>query len=374
MTEPIEPTPQASVLRRAARKAARTAGEAVGPHLLTRVNHLEHLTTQLELARDHLADTAEGISTNLELLKAEFRGLLETVEHLGLAIAPATGLAGAEARLVELRERVNFIDRQVRSLTPPTSDPSSGVVAASGNDHDSTVADPEPAVGGSGFDYIGFEHRFRGDADTATALFAERYLPLLQGHAPVLDIGCGRGELVELLQHQGIEARGVDIDADMVAEAVGRGLTATHADGAAYLRAQAADSLGAVTAIHVVEHLPLNTLVELLELTASRLAPGGVFIAETPNPASLIVLGNSYIMDPSHEWPLHPSLLSFLCERAGFSDIELRHYSPATDYHLPLVEEAADTPPWVSTINTAFSKLNEVLFGPQEYAVLARKR
>ena len=76
-------------------------------------------------------------------------------------------------------------------------------------------------------------------------------------------------------------------------------------------------SLGSIISVHVVEHLPLATLVELLELAATRLRPGGIFVAETPNPASLIVLGNSYILDPTHVWPLHPSLLTFLCERAG---------------------------------------------------------
>jgi hypothetical protein len=123
--------------------------------------------------------------------------------------------------------------------------------------------------------------------------------------------------------------------------------------------------------VHVAEHLPLPALVDLLELAATRLRPGGILVAETPNPASLVVLGNSYILDPTHVWPLHPSLLTFLCERAGFRDVELRFHAPAEDYHLPRLEvpEGAE---WARPVNEAVDRLNDVLFGPQEYAVVAR--
>ena len=123
--------------------------------------------------------------------------------------------------------------------------------------------------------------------------------------------------------------------------------------------------------MHVAEHLPLPALLELLELAASRLRPGGLLVAETPNPAALVVLGNSYILDPTHVWPLHPSLFTFLCERAGFRDVELRFHSPAEAYHLPRLELPAGTE-WAQPVNDAVDRLNDVLFGPQEYAVLAR--
>jgi hypothetical protein len=109
-----------------------------------------------------------------------------------------------------------------------------------------------------------------------------------------------------------------------------------------------------------------------------KLRPGGVFVSETPNPASLIVLGNSYLLDPTHVRPLHPSLLSFLCEKAGFRDVRLQFFSPATGYHLPRVslDTQDDVPPWAielsSAVDRGFAQLNEVLFGPQDYTVLAR--
>jgi SAM-dependent methyltransferase len=156
----------------------------------------------------------------------------------------------------------------------------------------------------------------------------------------------------------------------MVAEARDRGLDVRQVDGNSFLRGREPGSLGAIIATHLVEHLEFADLVELLELAATRLRPGGVLIAETPNPTSLVVLGNSFILDPTHLRPLHPSLLTFLCEGAGFRDVRLRFHAPASDYHLPMIDEP-DAPPWTKRINEAFAKLNQVLFGPQEYALIA---
>jgi SAM-dependent methyltransferase len=220
------------------------------------------------------------------------------------------------------------------------------------------------------FDYVGFERRFRGDPAAISAQLADRYLERLAPNPPVLDIGCGNAGLVEQLTERGVKAIGVDTDPSMVAEAQARSLDVRLMDGTAFLRGQPPGSLGAIIATHLVEHLQLAELVELLELAASRLKPGGVFITETPNPASLIVLGNSYALDPTHVRPLHPSLLTFLCEGAGFRDVRLHFYAPATDYHLPLIDDP-DAPAWAGRVNEAFEKLNHVLFGPQDYAIVA---
>lgn len=130
-------------------------------------------------------------------------------------------------------------------------------------------------------------------------------------------------------------------------------------------------SLGAVVCVHVVEHLDLGALLELLELAASRLRGGGVFIAEAPNPASLMVLSSSPAHDPTLTRLVHPAVLAFLCERAGFDTVEVRYFAPPPDDALPLVT-ADDAPQWVDQINASLTRLNDALFGPQEYAVVAR--
>jgi SAM-dependent methyltransferase len=293
---------------------------------------------------------AHAASVNLELLKGEVRSVIQTLEDLGMAIAPAAGLAGAGERLSELRERVNGLDRRLRSLQSGAAAPAP-VQEAPGQAAPSSAPAPSSAL----FDYVGFERR---------------YLDLLVANPPVVDIGCGRAELVELLARRGVEAIGVDTDPSMVAEARDRGLDVRQVDGTSFLRDREPGSLGAIIATHLVEHLEFADLVELLDLAATRLRPGGVFIAETPNPTSLVVLGNSYILDPTHLRPLHPSLLTFLCEGAGFRDVRLRFHAPATDYHLPMIDDP-DAPPWTKRVNDAFAKLNSVLFGPQEYALIA---
>jgi SAM-dependent methyltransferase len=379
----------------------------MGSESLRRTAELEQQVASMQryaLGAELVQAEAHAASINLELLKGEVRSVIQTLEDLGMAIAPAAGLAGAGERLSELRERVNGLDRRLRSLqaqvTTPTPVPPGPAVddrarPASG----SATLPPGGAEPGAGpvqgapvqagpvpagpvqgapeaapdtalFDYVGFERRFRGDPQAIAAALAERYLGLLEANPPVVDIGCGRAELVELLARRGVEAIGVDTDPSMVAEARDRGLDVRQVDGNSFLRGREPGSLGAIIATHLVEHLEFADLVELLELAATRLRPGGVFIAETPNPTSLVVLGNSFILDPTHLRPLHPSLLTFLCEGAGFRDVRLRFHAPASDYHLPMIDEP-DAPPWTKRINEAFAKLNQVLFGPQEYALIA---
>ena len=390
-TEEVAPEPAPAPVarpgprRRAVRLAKRAARQVLGERGVDKLRGYLRVDEALRMGSESLRRTAEleqqvasmqryaleaelvqaeahAASVNLELLKGEVRSVIQTLEDLGMAIAPAAGLAGAGERLSELRERVNGLDRRLRSLQAQAAAPvQSGPVQAA-----PAAAAPSSAL----FDYVGFERRFRGDPEAIAAALAERYLDLLVANPPVVDIGCGRAELVEMLTRRGVEAIGVDTDPSMVAEARDRGLDVRQVDGSSFLRGREPGSLGAIIATHLVEHLEFADLVELLELAASRLRPGGVFIAETPNPTSLVVLGNSFILDPTHLRPLHPSLLTFLCEGAGFRDVRLRFHAPATDYQLPMIDDP-DAPPWAKRVNDAFAKLNSVLFGPQEYALIA---
>lgn len=331
------------------------------------LRHLRHIDGVVDLMRAEGAlDEVHAATVNLELVKAELRTVVDRLEGLGQAIAPAAGLEGVAERFAELRERVNALDRRLRRVgdQPVAAAPAPpGVLAASAEATDDA------------FDYVGFEARFRGDSTSVAEAQNERYLELLSAHGPVLDIGCGRGELLEALVARGVAASGVDLNAEMVAEAQSRGLDVHRADAVEWLRRLPERSVGSIITVHVVEHLELGPLIEVLELAASRLVPGGILVAETPNPASLIVLGNSYVLDPTHVRPLHPSLLTFLCERAGFRDVRLQFYAPAESYHLPRLDLSdPSVPPWASAVDEAFAQLNHVLFGPQEYAVVAATR
>jgi O-antigen chain-terminating methyltransferase len=196
------------------------------------------------------------------------------------------------------------------------------------------------------------------------------YLDDFRAAAPVLDIGCGRGEFLALLREAGVEARGIDLDAEMVTHCRDEGLDVEQADALTHLTSLDDDSLGGIFCAHVLEHLSPPALFRLLELGVAKLRPEGVFAAETPNPLSLVALAN-FTADLSHDRPLHPATLSFLARQAGFRDVELRFLSEPPDAErlrlVPLPDGQAK-----DALDSNVTRLNDVVFGPQDYAVLAK--
>ena len=181
--------------------------------------------------------------------------------------------------------------------------------------------------------YLSFEDRFRGTREQVKAA-QQVYLSYLAAAgagdpaAPVLDIGCGRGEWLELLGEQGLTAHGLDLNRMMVHECHGYGLTVTEGDAIDYLRRQSANSLGAVTGFHIVEHLPFPQLITLLDETLRALKPGGIAIFETPNPENLVVGAYTFYFDPTHRNPLPPPTLQYLVEIRGFAKVEILRLHP----------------------------------------------
>ncbi len=244
----------------------------------------------------------------VEPLAAEQRAFNDAVLKLvdDLYEAADRAKAGDESSrrvLVELEERLRRVERRGGASAPAMT------VAA------------QPAAAAVP-DYFAFEARMRG----STAAVRDRQRPYVDDFrdaGPVLDIGCGRGEFLSLLREVGVEARGIDADADMVAYAAGEGLDVEQADAVAYLEGLDDGSLGGVFAAQVVEHLPPATLVRLLELAAAKLRPGGLLVAETINPLSPLAL-RSYFADLTHAQPLVPETLVLLAEQAGFREVETR--------------------------------------------------
>jgi 2-polyprenyl-3-methyl-5-hydroxy-6-metoxy-1,4-benzoquinol methylase len=164
--------------------------------------------------------------------------------------------------------------------------------------------------------YRRFEDRFRGSRERITRL-QEPYVDLLRDHAPVLDAGCGRGELLEVLGRAGIAARGVDTDAGMLAIAREHGVEVEQADAVQVLKDAGAGSLGAVVAMQVIEHLRYEQLQELLLAARHALRAGGRLIVETVNPHAIAAM-KGFWLDPTHEHPLFPEVVLELVQEAGF--------------------------------------------------------
>ena len=207
--------------------------------------------------------------------------------------------------------------------------------------------------------YALFEERFRGSpADIARG--QRWYLDVLKGvPGPVLDVGCGRGEFLRLLASAGIAGSGLESNPVSVAACRRDGLEVEQGDALVALARRPAGKLGAVVAFQVVEHWPPEAIFGFLQEARRVLAPGGVLVAETVNTDSLSTLRTFYL-DPTHVRPVPPEALRFLAEAAGFSDarIELRSPLPASQR----LEERSDND----------RKLNALLYGAQDYALVAR--
>jgi glycosyltransferase involved in cell wall biosynthesis/SAM-dependent methyltransferase len=170
-------------------------------------------------------------------------------------------------------------------------------------------------------DYASFEDLYRGSEKFITDRLSP-YLPLLAKHSPVLDIGCGRGELLTLLRDHEVEASGVDLDSSMLERCMEKDLKVQLGDGIEVLRGRAAGSLGGVTSVQVIEHIPPEQVRQLFEAAYRALRPGGVLMAETVNPHSPAAL-KTFWLDLTHIRPLYPESLLFLARECGFESGEI---------------------------------------------------
>jgi 2-polyprenyl-3-methyl-5-hydroxy-6-metoxy-1,4-benzoquinol methylase len=168
------------------------------------------------------------------------------------------------------------------------------------------------------FDYSKFAERFAADPNEVKRIYAQ-YIQHFKDCNNVLDIGCGKGYFLELLNENNITAIGIDSDADLIETCKVKGLTAYKDDAIHYLENSADNSLDGIFMGHVIEHLPLNIKIKFLELCLAKLVTNGVLILETPNTTSSYVMHNLYYLDPTHEKPLFPEALKHICEVTGFS-------------------------------------------------------
>jgi len=327
---------------------------------------------QLQQELDGLAIDFDAEAYNtLHRLEAELvavrrdnvRVRLEAVaagERLRLNQLDVERLAGSVARLEELVQRLDEVvggaaaQDEVRVLSKEVG----------------TLLDRLGAEGvvGADLDYIAFEEKFRGDA-ADVALAQQRYLSLFPPAGfpgQVADLGCGRGEMLQLLADEGHEVIGVDMDADMVQACVDKGLPAVRDDALHFLTQTPPDSLKGVFCAQVVEHLLTSELEQLVRLAHRALRPDGVLVIETINPRSSFALGNHFYADTSHVRPVHPETLRFICEQIGFSPVLLEERSPH-----PALQLGDDLPD--DAVGGAVHALLDNVFGYQDYVIVATK-
>jgi len=209
-----------------------------------------------------------------------------------------------------------------------------------------------------GFDYGRFAERFRGGEEYVKA-GQEFYRPYFTGRQNVLDIGCGRGEFLEMMREMDVPARGIDLSEESVATCRAKGLDAGIADLYDYLAGLPEASFDGIFCAQVVEHLPPERLPEMVKLAASRLTRGGVIAIETPNPECLAIFATHFYLDPTHTRPVPHPLLAFYLEEFGVGLIEVHKLSPAVESMPSLASLPED--------------FRGAFFGGLDYTIIGRK-
>jgi 2-polyprenyl-3-methyl-5-hydroxy-6-metoxy-1,4-benzoquinol methylase len=215
-----------------------------------------------------------------------------------------------------------------------------------------------------------FNAAFRGGTEDIT----DRYRDLAThfvGCAPVLDIGFGRGEFLELLRALDVEARGIEADVRLVESARARGFQVDVGRAVEYLAGLDDASLGGLVMIQVIEHLSPQHVIDVVRLASEKVRRGGRVVVETVNPTSLYTYAHAFWMDPDHVRPVHPNYLRFLFAEAGFATVEQVDRSPVpADESLELMPGDDEVS---KRLNANFERINSLLFGPQDYAVVATR-
>ncbi len=302
----------------------------------------EHRTAQLAANLD--ARAAQLESAFRDLLKAQHGDFTGQLDRAALAFRKEHD--EALRRLREQTEALIHSELRVlrqRALASPAA-----------------IAPTAPAAAPSweGVDWLRFSERFRGSEDDIRHRMA-RYGETFAGCAPVLDLGCGRGELLEALRGSGIAARGVELSPELAAICRAKSLDATQADLFEHLAALDDNSLGGIACIQVVEHIKRPLLPELAALAFRKLRRGGVLAIETPNPECLAIFATHFYLDPTHRHPPPAALLAFFLAEAGFTRIEVDYLASAVE----AFPELAGLP----------EPVQRRFFGGLDYAIAARK-
>ena len=325
--------------------------------------------------RDLTREDFDAIATALIVYLQRITAFVESKDR---ELAGDTGaridrVEQAFGQVAELRVQVGVLQRSVQMLTRDSRPTSvANQPSAISNQQSQNLSDVT---------YVGFEDEFRGSDDSVRARLTA-YVPLLKGSVDVLDIGCGRGELLAVLKDAGVRARGVDANREMAAVARERGLDAVHGDALGYLAGVADQSLGGVIATQVVEHLEPSYLVRLLDTASRKLRAGAPIVLETINPACWLAFFSSYIRDLTHVRPVHPDTLQYLLRASGFERVEIRYSAPVPEHmkmktiDLPAEILASTEPSAVAlgrvahTVNANAVVLNNLMFTHLDYAAI----
>lgn len=313
-----------------------------------RYNQLQNQYEALEKKVDHLYDllkTYEDVLVNIRNNNAQIAALQQFSET-------------ASFKLKKLEKRTSVSDPK-----------DGGNLQTVVSDTAVTPADASKEDAYTSIDYFDFENHFRGDR-TLIKTRQTQYLPYFKNCRSVVDIGCGRGEFLQLLKENNIDAVGVDTYDEFVDYCRDLDLDAICDDGNHYL--SSIDHTDGIFVGQVVEHMTTEQIIQLCNIAWEKLDPGAYLIIETPNPTSLAIYTHAFYMDPSHVKPVHPMTMEYFLKNAGFKDVNVI-YTPCSRLDTEIPRLDGENIKNLDAFNDAMHVVSETLFGSQDYAIIARK-
>lgn len=328
---------------------------------------LKNLQTAQVTERQNTNQRTRRLLESQETLRKNLNSRVDELQRQLDGIADI--LKTAKARLTEAESKLVDHWRSIIEYKFELQNRASGLPTAGESQSDSRALSPRAAREASHLLdalYVSFEDRYRGTREEIKERLRFYLSRVETAHSAtdrglVIDIGCGRGEWLEVLSESGIAARGIDLNRIAIDESRKRGLQVELAEGVATLSALASESCSAVTAFHIIEHLPFESVVELLDQSLRVLRPGGVLVVETPNPANLLVAAERFYLDPTHRNPLPSQLTAWLFQARGFEQVEILPLHPVPSESLATYSD------------TMLGLLQQKLYGPQDYGVIGRK-
>jgi len=314
-------------------------------------------TNEMQFLRS-VADLDGAFQYRLTLMDSNYREAIRSQHNDFTVRLDERGLAIQQRLWADLeRVRAEF-DKLIHTELRLIRQRSGAVFHASTTPEASAAPGPSQPTAPPAFDYARFAEAFRGSEERVRA-GQQTYVADFKGCGNVLDIGCGRGEFLELMREAGVPARGIDSSPESIALCREKGLQAEVADLFDYLRGLGEGELEGIFCAQVVEHLPPERLPEMIRLAASRLERNGVIAIETPNPECLAIFATYFYLDPTHARPVPEKLLSFYLSEFGIGNLEVRRLEPAVDSMASLAELP--------------KPFREAFFGGLDYAVVGRK-
>ena len=298
-------------------------------------------------------DVSVHLTTAIEQFNVEYAAFNQKTDSLLSATSESMGRSESQEKDLKLiRQDMLYHQQRLTSLLDELS--------ANVAPQELAVSHQSDAVDAY---YVAFEDECRGSRDEIKESL-KVYLPYLgksATDATVLDVGCGRGEWLDLLREHNFSGRGFDLNQVMVEQCREQGLDVKQCDAIAQLSTLDDGSLRALTGFHIIEHIPFVSLYTLFSEAARVLEQGGVMIFETPNPENLLVASHTFYHDPTHRNPITPTAIQFMARYFGFVDIEILRLHPYP-------QEAK-----VKGQDALTERINGHFCGPQDFAIIARK-